>query len=359
MDQKRLLTGCRVSVPVFWESSTTQSFVEIPISHPRIRSIELQQLHRNGSSGCIVELHLRSDQLEIYAEPTLRLDESWFRSDPPFAHFDLALLQQTNFAEIRCDVARGTIQAGAVFNDSMGNKIEVQVSLQTTRPVEPLFTPAPLQRDPKTLRFLLTNEFRLLPTHATSVAITVNGSSIQPSPFLVPLPRLAPYLQARSGTEMLLVGLNPAHCQRRLSTAGPGRTTLDRCTSVNVDAEGLQSLRSTNDHGWFQASFQPSLPSPDALEEGATCRGGMTVTSPIGQVATSKWSMLRARDEVAFQLNDVDQDWNPGFRPTFLALRHLRRYRRRKHHWHYHALLNRQKDGAWASTGSWSIDVAG
>jgi hypothetical protein len=364
-----------VPVPLFWRASTANSFLEIPIRHEAFHSIEIQRLVRFNQAGDrveghILELHLHSGALEIYAEPQLELDEDWFHSDPPFAHFELEALTTTEFDHVKLDIGSGSVEAAAAWTDRRGDRIEIAASLAGARPSKPLFTPAPVQRTPRNLRFLVMQEFRLLPTRSTDVSITVGGVAVEPEPFLAPVAAAAPFLSARAGTDFLLVGLNPAHHDVALPMVGQGQTALPAAersggeqgetTEVTVEGSKLTSCRVSNRHGWLDVRLDPGLPSPAAIADGdpAGQSGTLTIESPLGPVCTGRWSMWPVADGVAFELSQMTQDWSPGFgQPARMALRTVRRYRRRDQQWVYRAGL-RRADGHWLSTGSWSTGAA-
>ncbi len=343
------------SVPFYWRGSTAHAFLEIPVEHPLYRSIELQYLVRDDRVGHIVELHLHSGALEIYAEPNLELDIEWFQSDPPFAHFELEALTDTDFDQVRCDIATGSVEADASFVDLRGDRIDIRVRLADAKAVQPLFTPAPVQATPANLRFLLMNEFRLLPTRKTDIEITVNGAPVAPEPFLVPKAGLAPYLEARAGTNFLLVGLNPNHKHRPLPRVPDGVSSLDEQTEVTVDGGQLQSMTVRNEHGWLSSTLTPAMPSPEqVVATGDSASGRFEVGSPIGSVCTGRWAIWPVGEGVAFELTDLSQDWSPGYnQPTRMGLRTLRSYRRRNQRWSYRAGLE-LVDDVWHSSGSWS-----
>lgn len=359
-------------VPVFWRGSTAVSFLEIPIRHHAFHSIELQRLVRVMPSGQtveghILELHLHSGALEIYAEPQLGLNEEWFRSDPPFAHFQLEALTDTEFDHVKLDIGTGTVEAAAAWTDLRGDRIEVSTSLSGGRASRPLFTPAPVQHAPRNLRFLVMNEFRLLPTRSTELSIKVGGAEVEPDPFLSPVASIAPYLSARAGTDFLLVGLNPAHQDRELPTVEAGTGRLDdgsgqrERTEVSVHNERLTRCRVSNEFGWLDLRLEPGMPSPEEIVGGDAGgqAGTVMIDSPLGPVCTGRWSMWPVGDGVAFELSEMTQDWSPGpSQPTRMALRTVRRYRRRSQQWTYRAGL-RSIDGVWRSTGSWSTGASG
>ncbi len=348
-------------VPLTWWPSRTRSFLEVPVDHPLIHSIELQSLESNGNAGHIVELHLRSGELEIYAEPQLGLDEHWFRSDPPFAHFALKALSDTNFDRVRCEVTPGSIDGAASFIDQRGDRIELNVSLRGGRPSKPLFTPAPVHDEPNNLRFLVMNEFRMLPTRQSDVSIAVSGESVSPTPFLTPGGGPSPMLSARAGADFLLVGLNPNHQQKPLPVVGAGTSIIDdrdgvtTSVTINESTRMLTTLRAENNHAWLEATFEPGVPNlEDIVESGSSHGGILTVTSPVGTVCSGRWNAWPVGDNVAFDLSGLSQDWSAGFRqPARVALRYIRSHRRRHQRWAHRAGITAQ-DGKWISTGQWS-----
>ena len=345
-----------VPIPVFWLESATRSFVDVPVSGARFCSIELQQIGDEQRKGHLVTLHRPSGELELYVERSIDLDQSWFDADPAFAHFELAHFEQTDFAEARCHVAAGEIDAVVRFTDDNGDELEMQARFGGGRPSEPLFTPAPLQSTAQNLRFLTMNEFRLLPTRRSQVSVAVNGKAVTLDPFLIPSARLAPFLEARGASGLLLFTLLPPHEQRRLETAGPGRSELADGTVIEVGPYGLRTVGVESETGYFTARFDPALPNiqlemSTALNE----TGQLTISSSLGTVATGQWQLRATANGADFELTDVVQDWFPGLdQPSRLVLQQIRKLRRRNQHWHYRALLERDGDGGWISTGSWS-----
>lgn len=345
------------SSPLWWWPSRTRAFLEVPLQHPTIHSIELQQLESAGATGCIVELHMRSGELEIYAEPQLRLDEAWFRSDPPFAHFRLGALLATDFDHLRCNVLSGSIDAATRFLDRRGDWIDLEVTLENLSASDPFFIPAPIQQSPNNLRFLVANEFRMLPNRGSHVAVSIGGQAVEPEPFLLPDLRIAPYLSARAGADFLLVGLNPNHSEHRLPTADAPIDEMGVRMTFGLDRAGdaLESVAAENEHAWIKAELNPALPPLEEIAAGGRLLSGeIECTSSVGKVCRCRWSAWAVEGRVAFELHGVDQDWSPGLRhPSRQALRWLRSRRRRGQQWTYRSGLSLADEG-WRSTGTWT-----
>jgi hypothetical protein len=316
-------------------------------------AIELQQLEHDSKVANSVVVHRGPGQLELYVEPSTDIDEAMIRSDPAFAHFDVVHFAWTDFPQTRYQTAGGELDALVVFTDSTGVEVEVRVRHRSSRRPKPLFTPAPPQDKPENLRFLVLNDFRLLPTRSSQVSVVVDGVAATPSPMMVPSAKLAPLLSARSGSEMFLVSLAPAHQEIELPLARPGQTDLGGGVSTEVVPGGLRSIKATGDHGQFAVCFDPPLPDLGD-EPPARASGTLTVVSSLGEVATGRWQLTFHGGGATLELVDLAQDWFPGLgQPLRLLLRQARKRRRRDQHWHYRAALTPGADGTWTSTGAW------
>ncbi|MEM7338852.1 MAG: hypothetical protein AAF467_09405 [Actinomycetota bacterium] len=345
-------------IPMMWVSSSTRGFVEVPVAHDRLRSIDVQVVVRpDGRRGLVSVLYLNSGELEVYHQPSLDLDYEWFENDPPFAHCDLKELVPTAFETIECTVAPDHVSAALDFTDVTGQRIELRLDLPDPKAVKPLFTPAPVHRAPRSLRFLQMNQFRLMPARQTEVEVRIGGTPVEARPFVSPTSRLTPYLQARSGGDFLQVGMNPQHSNRLLEVAnGMGAVDLADGSTAVIDSRGLRSLRTEGNGAWFEAVFEPALPNPDRLlEHGNAERGRIEVLSSLGPVAQGQWSSWPlGATGVVLEFNGLTQDWSPGLtQPARTGLRYLRNYRRRGLSWNYRAGLSRDADG-WRSSGAWS-----
>ncbi len=347
--------GSTLPVPLFWRESVVRSFIEIPVTGARFGAIELQRIEQDSKVAHSVVIHRSPGQLELYVEPSIDVDEAGFRADPAFAHFDIVHFEWTEFSEIRCHVASGELDATALFTDCTGADIEVKARHTSNRASKPLFTPAPPQATPVNLRFLVLDEFRLLPTRSSEVSVVVGGAAATPTPMLIPSTRYAPWLSARSGAELLLVSLAPAHDEMVLPLASPGQTELGNGVVTEVVPSGLRSIEIGGEHGYFAVRFDPGLPNLNSTPPPHSASGRITIESSLGEVATGRWR-LEVNDESAkLELGEVSQDWFPGLRqPLRLLLQQVRRHRRRDQHWLYRATLTRNSDATWTSTGGWS-----
>ncbi len=349
-------------VPVFWRTGVTRSFAEIPIDQAPYVSIEVQRVSYRATEGIMVALHRPSGALEIYAQPQLGLDKDWCAGDPAFAQFEVAVLADRNFDVARCQVVPGSVDMAVSFCDDEGRRIDAAAAHRSSRSAPALVTPAPLQADPATLRFLLMREFRMLPRRGSELRVTIDGRAAEPRPLLLPA-AIAPFTQARMSTNLLMAGLLPNHVDRPLS---PGAMEAldhwDRATTTGFVGDRLSEVGVANDHARFVLRFVDPLPHPEAVLAAGPAGGRFRVDSSLGPVAGGRWEMTAqpggndsGGQAVTFSLVDVNQDWAPPLtQPSRLALRQVRRLRRRRLGWSYQAELRPGPDG-WLSTGCWSI----
>jgi len=366
-------------VPVFWHQSMVQSFVEIAVSDAPFNAIELQQIACDTKLGHGVVVHRAPGQLELYVDRSFDVDEAQFARDPAFAHFEIAHFQQTDFDEARVHITGGELDASVRFTDRNGDTVAVKAHADWRRGSKPTFTPAPLQTNNQNLRFLVLNDLRLLRTRPSRASVSINGTKVALQPFLMPWPRLAPFIEARSGADLLLVNLVPPHTDRELLAAVPGSSPLDDGSVAHVGPAGLQSLEVSNQWGHFTLHFAPPFPdlNGDDWRE-TTTTGSVSVESSLGEVTTGSWTLTdttptdsaptdsaptdsaptdsatAAATSAHFVLSELTQDWFPGLgRPAGLAVQLARRLRRRNQRWNYQATLQ-QHDDIWTSTGTWS-----
>ena len=323
----------------------------------RFSAIELQRVECETKVAHTVVVHRAPGQLELHVEGSIDLDETAIAADPAFAHFEIVHFGWLEGNQLRCDIVGGELDATASFTDVTGAAIEVRARHRSGRNPQPLFTPAPPQRSPRNLRFLVVNQLRLLPTRGSEVSVTVDGVPVTPEPLLLPADRAryAPFLETRSGAEMMLASLLPEHHDRPLELAGLTRTELDDGTAIDVSQTGVRSVRLGNDHGWFTARFTPALPRLDDPTPTIGASGELTIESSLGVVATGRW-LLTSNGEGRAQLalDGLSQDWFPGWRqPHRIVLQQVRKQRRRHQQWRYRADLERRGD-TWYSTGAWA-----
>lgn len=359
-----------VPVPVFWRDSVVRSFVEVPVAGARFRAVELQQIEVDTKVGHTVVVHRAPGELELYVESADTVDWSFLSRDPAFAHFDVVHLQvldggltpgTTGAGSVRCTLVGGDLDAAASFTDATGAWVEIKAKHRFRRRPRPLFTPAPPQPQPRNLRFLVVNDLRLLPGPGAEVSVTVDGTPAAVKPILVPPAgrAVAPLLETRSASEMVLAALVPDHADRRLDTAELGHNDLADGTVAEINLNGVRSVRTANDHGHLSVWFDPPLPGLDEWDDPdshpPTTHGELKVDSAVGTVATGRWRLTNAGDGAAeLVLDDLVQDWFPGWnQPVRLALRQVRNRRRRHQDWRYRAQLWRDDDGRWYSTGAW------
>ena len=154
---------------------------------------------------------------------------------------------------------------------------------------------------------------------------------------------------------MMLASLLPTHRDRPLPVAGLTRTELEDGSVVEVSRTGVRSVRLGNDHGWFTPRFTPALPRLVDPTPTIGASGELIVESSLGEVASGRWHLTSTGEGRAqLELNQVTQDWFPGWRqPHRLALQQVRKRRRRDQRWRYRAELE-ARDGTWYSTGSWT-----
>ncbi|MCP3990866.1 MAG: hypothetical protein GY724_17450 [Actinomycetia bacterium] len=346
--------GATVPVPLLWRESVIQSFVEIPVTGAPFGAIELQRIEQDSKVAHSVVVHRAPGCLELYVEPSIDVDEAGFRSDPAFAHFDIVHFGWTEFSEIRCHVASGELDAAALFTDCTGADVVVRARNASSRRSKPLFTPAPPQPTPQNLRFLVLDEFRLLPTRSSEVSVVVDGVAVTPSPMLIPSTRFAPWLSARTGAELLLASLAPAHDELVLPLASPGQSDLGNGVVTEVAPTGLRSIEIGGEYGHFAARFDPALPNLNSQPPPPNTSGRITIESPLGEVAAGRWQLEVGDESTTLELVEVSQDWFPGLgQPLRLCLQQARKHRRRDQHWHYRATLTPNPDNTWTSTGSW------
>jgi len=345
-----------VVVPIQWRRSATRSFVEVPVRGLRFGTIELQVVEHDGTTGHLVVLHQPSGAIEIYAERGLGLDAAWVRSEPPFAHFELALLAETDFRAAQCHVDDDLVDAAVVFDDANGTEVSLEVRSPVRRWPAPLFSPAPRHSNPQTLRFLQQDRFRLLPRVSSDVIVRSGTTIGEPEPFLLPFGRVAPYLGARGSTGVLMAGLAPTVTGGAVPIVGAGDQRLDDDTSVVVESGGLSVIRIEDGARWFDLRFEPALPGVSVYERSdLDSAGSFVVDSPLGSVASGRWALRASADGVRFTLADVDQSWFPGLsNPGRVALWASRRRRRRNERWRYAATIEQVGPTQWSTSGTWS-----
>lgn len=297
-----------------WKRSSVRSFCEAPLGQGgAYASIEIQQVEYKGVRGHSALLRRTTGELDIYFERHVPYDDEWVRNEPTASHQVIGELTPIDFDEITCVIEPTQVKVLADFATHDGRRIRFSAREALIKRA-PIFTPAPIQTTPKTLRFLVLGNFALLSRRA-ELDLSVDGAAQPLATFLLP-DAVAPFSSARIGSNIALGGL------------GYADPTNGDVTELTEDGK---TLRLEGGDHWIEATFTP--PIPDTLD--ARTAGRVKVTSSVGPVASGSW---HAPGDGTFKLNNVSQDWFPGWTsPSRLALRTIRRHNRRSEVWQYHA----------------------
>lgn len=182
------------------------AFLEVPFAPiGSLFSVELQAFHAQPDSVALVKLQHRDDTVELYADRRLGWTERHVRSDPAFGHLGLRRLVQTDLGSGSLDAGPSHVDGRLQLDLDDGRRLALRVESRRARPALPMFTPAPPQSRPATLRLLHMDAFWFLPTSTTDIELTVDGRPLHP----VRLGhRRMPRYSARVGSGLDLSGIN-------------------------------------------------------------------------------------------------------------------------------------------------------
>lgn len=311
-----------------------ENFCEVPLEgDPLYESIEVQRVQHRGVSGHTALLRRLDGELDIAFEQHLELDDEWVRTEPATAHQAIATLRPVTFREVRCSITPEVLDCVAEFDDVVGRRVTFRAHENFTSETRPIFTPAPPQKEPQNLRFLVLGHFRLLSRKA-DISLEVDGRKCVPAGFLAPS-RVAPRYSARIGSDLLLASLT--------YTAGLGAAEV-------VSTSGGAQRISGSGH-WLEARFEPGLVN---FGTNAKRLGDVVVESDLGRVATGRFEQVVSDGTETLRLFDVVQDWHPGWTsPGRLALRAIRLRNRRDESWSFTSFRSIETDEM-VQSSSWS-----
>ena len=339
--------------PVLLVEGMTRAFVEVPVVDDDLAAIELQAVARGGVTGHLVGIHRPAEGLEIYAEPHLGIDEAAMAADPAFAMFRRVVCTATPFDPVRCEIGpTGTLDVAVSFVDRRGALVELRARAPGGPRPRPMASPAPRQLEPRVMRFLVMGDFRYLRRSTSDVAVHIDGRALHLRPLTtVPLVRDR-WLSARSGTDLLMAGLLPAHADRVLPFAPDGSLPL----GDGAGASSTARVALGDDRAHLTVSFHGPLPPLDDVRPGTSTTGEVVVESSIGRLATGRWHVEGDADgSIGFRLDDVRQHWKPPpSRLAAIGVGYGRRLLRRNWSWRYDAEL-RGGAGEWVSSGGWTM----
>ncbi len=309
-----------IDAPVWWYVSDARAFIEITLAAgQKFRSIEIQRLERAGLTGVIVFLMRPGGELDMIVTPGFDYDEAWFRSNPFTSHLKFGSIVEASFRAARCEINAHVLDISIDVEDGNGRRIEVDVRHRFANASTPWFVPATRQQHPpRTMRFMLTNSFRLVPRNVSELSARIDGQPVQPDYFLLPA-ALAPYYNVRCGSGLVGAGLNES-----------GTWPL------------VDDSDATMPHQVVAPAFTGPLSITFSHIDEKDASGRFSVVAPIGTVATGRWHSTMTADGQQFSLTDVAQNWFPGWRhPLRLALYLARRFRRRNDSWRWVATIRR------------------
>ena len=305
--------------------SAIRAFLEVPFTgDPQYQTIEVQLLETSRGVGCVVHLLDHERRLDVYADPVLGLDETWFQQDASTSHMTRGELVTWSdgdldgrvVAELSWDDA--SVEADVHFRDRHGRLISVRVA--APRPPRwrwgHIFTPAPAGiQEPKLLRLLLMREFWLLP-RTSAVTVFIEGEARTPTRFPIPIGgRGRLYARFASGISLLAINHEFAHTP-------PSIEQLE-CVRAEDSRAEVTSIATRTGADRLAISFSPPLATRARSGQIEFRLGdqrvgnGLYSHEPSGETGVLTWT-------------NVDQNWNPSRPwPSSTMIELARRYKRR------------------------------
>lgn len=326
--------------PVAWKTSAVRSFCEIPFEPgSKYSSIEVQRVEVRGIQGYLALLRRSAtDTVDVLAEPNLKINKAWVRSEPATAHEHIGTVASTTFKKTQCLVSGSECNVRAIFKDVDGQVVNITVTGLFPTPSRPVFRAAPAQSDPNNLRFLIMDVFHFLP-RGSNVKVLLDGQAQAQKDFLHPS-KISAKLSIRVGGSLLLAGLSFAQ--------GPG------AGEHAVSADGSR-CRIERDDLWFELRFDPPLPTAKDLSGASARSGTAVVNSPLGQVAYGTWQVSIRNGNRTFRIVDLTQEWDPKIRGNRTSLWGARRPTRTDETWAFSANDDTENCAQWDSNGHWKV----
>ena len=324
--------------PIAWQKSVVRNFCEVPLDKPSpYTSIELQRAENNGRAGFIVLLNHGNRELDILFEEQLALNEQWALTEPATAHLTVRNLKAATFSTVRCFVSATEVDAQATFKDLRQRKIEFRVKHRFAQINRPMFTPAPPQKDPLCLRFLAMDTFHLLPAYA-DVSVVMDGTVLPTSAFVLPK-GVSPFSSTRIGGSFLLASL----------------VLFSDINDQGARSSNVSATRIVDQDLWMELMGLPAYSDLNALQTGDSLMGDFAVNSPLGHLARGRYQCNLGESGLNFSLDNVAQDWKPGWRsPARGMMRHVRNYNRRTERWAFNAIVSSDATGRLSHDGAWT-----
>lgn len=324
-----------------WCESIVTGFCEVPlVKGSKYLSIEIQSACKEGVEGYIAILHVKPGIIDIIYEAKLHLNRAWAEFEPTTSHLQVRHIMSRKFVDSCCVVSGSRISVQSKFEDSDGSAIEFYVRATVKPSKKPMFTPSPPSLSSKCLRFLVMDEFSLLPK-SSEITIRINGAAQNYRYFLLPK-YLAGFTGARIGAKFLLAGLYV------------NSESTNSCSSDLNSKEVDTAITVAEGNHWFRVAEIPTIRTLANMPIDGIQSCGFRVISSVGQVASGQLEVNSSDSEIVVEFSSVTQDWKPPWSiPTQQLMRFVRLLRRRGQSWRCHIIyqrLGRQirfKEGSW------------
>lgn len=328
----------QIICPLMWQTSVVECFCEVPLaSGSAFLSVEVQIVSRNNITGLLVLVYRKAGGLDLYYENSLQLDMEWALVEPATSHLKIMSLSPVSFSRAICEIQDRLVNIDLSFVDVSGLLVEVHVSEEFEKNSIPMFTPAAPQSFPAGLRFILMNNFRLLPSNA-AISVAVNGVQQTIKGFF--LPRKFSYLSAtKLGASFVLGSLVPVNVGDKHN----GRSNTLSNEQSNLDQSP-----------WFKLSGFPTLEQVRNIDSSVLTEQKFVIESSHGVVARGTYSMSIDKDIVSMSIINLKQDWKPvQMSVGRIMLRFIRLLRRRNESWQLDSQLQISPNLKWLSPGKW------
>lgn len=350
-------------LPLSFRVGAIRGFLEVGLAGPAMTAVEVQLVDIGDGPSIVVLMH-RPDRSIDLAVSDPRLDEAWFRQDPCMCHMPLGRVATAEFHRDHCRIDDRSVSIDlSLDTDLLPGRLEIMADHRFRGIGSPSFVPAvPGGGQRPTLRLIMVGAVRGLPRSADPT-ITLDGDRLE----LRPLMKVGPMTLARParlGSDVLGVGLNLSGA---IDVPSPNR----ELEPARIQA-GAEPIELTAGRGQHRLVLRPLTTSgapateadifrPDqSSDETGRTKGRFVIDGSLGTVVTGRWAVERDDADVVLTLDEVIQQWSPGWKDPVGMTRDLARRRRRSgERWQWSGRWRQVDEGTDHHSGRWTVEGKG
>lgn len=298
------------------------------VDDPRYEGMEVQRLDDPAQGSGLVVLLFRHDRkVDVFHEPTVRLDREGFAVGAGVGEWVEATIEPRRF-ELRDDGAH--VELG--LHDAHGDRIEIIIEESDSRRRHPEVLLAPVSAEieqPSSLPLVYLRGFDFV-HRAGRFEVRVGDQLRSVATMPVPIDYSRCYM-ARYSADPVVVELG-----RRSEGVVPRADALDEQHTAELDGDGaIVALGALGPRHRARLGFEPAFPDLRRLEGITEGSWRIDIDDDLGVIAGT-YAATRRGDEVELAL-DVTQGWEPhGLKPSFVVMTTVMRAFRtwpKSYHW--------------------------